>query len=91
MGRSDRDYSTGYGYISDSNFLIEKENSVEKLVFKKQKYPSNDNYYRCRITAEAKGIIDDVTMKTNLNEKEVVSKMILFAYEHLEIEEEKCQ
>jgi len=54
-------------------------------------YPSNDNYYRCRITAEAKGIINDVTMKTNLNEKEVVSKMILFAYEHLEIEEEKCQ
>ena len=44
---------------------------MERLVFKKQRYPSNDNYYRCRITAEAKGIIDDIAMKTNLNVKRV--------------------
>lgn len=60
---------------------------MEKLIFKKQRFASSDNYYRCRITAEAKNIIDEVSLKTNQSDKEIVSKMIAFAYEHLEIEE----
>jgi len=60
---------------------------MEKLVLKKQRYRSTDNHYRVRVDSISKSIVEDISEKTNLCEREVASMMIKFAKENLEIEE----
>ncbi len=58
---------------------------MEKLIIKKQRYRSTDNHYRVRVDSVAKEIIEDISERTNLCEREVVSMMIKFAKDYIEI------
>ena len=58
---------------------------MEKIIIKKQKYRSTDNHYRVRVDSIAKEIVEDISEKSNLCEREVVSMMIKFAKDYIEI------
>lgn len=58
---------------------------MEKLIIKKQRYRSTDNHYRVRVDSVSKEIIKDISERTNLCEREVVSMMIKFAKDYIEI------
>lgn len=60
---------------------------MEKLIFRKQKYQTNTNVCRVRVDSEAKEIIEDISAKTNMTEKDVVSSLIKFASNYIEIKE----
>ena len=56
------------------------------LVFKKQKFANNSNYYRIRVTGEAYEKIEEISKETNISLNEVATKMILFAAEYSKVE-----
>ena len=58
---------------------------MEKLIIKKQRYRSTDNHYRVRVDSIAKEIVEDISEKSNVCEREGVYMMITFAKDYIEI------
>lgn len=64
---------------------------MEKLILKKQRYRTNSQQYRIRVSGEVYEIVDKLSERTKMSLNEIASKMILFAFEHTQVvgEEEK--
>ena len=65
---------------------------MEKLILKKQRYRTNSQQYRIRVSREVYEIVDKLSERTKMSLNEIASKMIMYAYEHTEVidgEEEK--
>ncbi len=60
---------------------------MEKLILKKQKKRSSDNFYRIRVSGEAYEMVESLSEQTNQSMAELCSKMLLFAAEHCEVKE----
>lgn len=61
---------------------------MEKLILRKQRRRPNDNLYRVRISGEAYETVEKLAEVTNMSLNDVVSKMLMFAAAHIEIQEE---
>lgn len=62
---------------------------MEKIVLKKQRKRANDNLYRIRISGESYEAIEELAERTNMSLTEIATKMLLFALEHVEVQEEQ--
>ena len=62
---------------------------MEKIVLKKQRKRANDNLYRIRISGESYEAIEGLAERTNMSLTEIATKMLLFALEHVEVQEEQ--
>lgn len=62
---------------------------MEKIVLKKQRKRANDNLYRIRISGESYEAIEELAERTNMSLTEIATKLLLFALEHVEVQEEQ--
>lgn len=62
---------------------------MEKIVLKKQRKRANDNLYRVRISGESYEAIEELAERTNMSLTEIATKLLLFALEHVEVQEEQ--
>ena len=58
---------------------------MEKLILKKQRYRTNSQQYRIRVSGEVYEIVDKLSERTKMSLNEIASKMIMYAYEHTEV------
>ena len=67
---------------------------MEKLILKKQRYRTNSQQYRIRVSGEVYEIVDKLSERTKMSLNEIASKMIMYAYEHTEVidgeEDKRC-
>lgn len=61
----------------------------DQIILKKQKYRTNDNYYRLRVSGEAYSAIEELSEKTNMSMTEIANKMLMFALSHTKVEGDK--
>lgn len=59
----------------------------EKLVIKKQMRRPSDNMYRVRVDGDTYEIVEKLAEQTNRSMTDICSKMIQYAYEHIEVQE----
>lgn len=62
---------------------------MEKIVLKKQRKRANDNLYRVRISGETYEAIEELAERTNMSLTEIATKLLAFALERVEVQEEK--
>ena len=58
----------------------------DQIILKKQKYRTNDNYYRLRVSGESYSAIEELSEKTNMSMTEIANKMLMFALSHTKVE-----
>lgn len=62
---------------------------MEKLILKKQRYRTNSQQYRIRVSGEVYEIVDKLSERTKMSLNEIASKMIMYAYEHTKVIDEE--
>ena len=62
---------------------------MEKLIIKKQTRRPNDSLYRIRVDGDTYDIVEKLAQQTNRSMVDICTKMIKFAFEHLEVQEDE--
>ncbi|MBR2255852.1 MAG: hypothetical protein IJ899_00615 [Blautia sp.] len=63
---------------------------TEKLVIKKQTRRPHDNMYRVRVDGDTYEIVEKLAEQTNRSMTDICAKLIRYAYEHSEVQEDEA-
>ena len=63
---------------------------TEKLVIKKQTRRTHDNMYRVRVDGDTYEIVEKLAEQTNRSMTDICAKLIRYAYEHSEVQEDEA-